>query len=78
MDICAIYNKVQEHYSSVVTGNKKHDEKQIATALGYSAAELDSIPTASNLGLACGYQLAIASLKEVTASICHTTSVAMS
>ncbi|HOT98747.1 MAG TPA: arsenite methyltransferase [bacterium] len=39
------------------------NEKQISAQLGYSEAELSSVPVGSNLGLGCGNPQAIAALK---------------
>ena len=69
MDNTAIYDKVQEHYSSIVKGNKTDNEIQIAQALGYAADDLDNIPADANLGVSCGNPLAIATLAEVISNI---------
>ena len=38
--------------------------QDISKAMGYSEAELDSVPEGANLGLGCGNPVALASLKE--------------
>jgi arsenite methyltransferase len=38
--------------------------KEISKGIGYSEAELDSVPDGANLGLGCGNPVALASLKE--------------
>ncbi|KAF2032825.1 putative ubiE/COQ5 methyltransferase [Setomelanomma holmii] len=63
MDSTAIYNHVAERYSATARGDTStHHVKIVAQAFGYSAEELASIPSESNLGLGCGNPLALASL----------------
>ncbi len=38
--------------------------KEISKGIGYSEAEMDSVPDGANLGLGCGNPVALASLKE--------------
>jgi arsenite methyltransferase len=65
MDSTTIYNHVHDRYSATACSEAatKHVET-VAQAFGYSAADLASIPSASNLGLSCGNPLALAGLKE--------------
>ncbi|KAF2848581.1 arsenite methyltransferase [Plenodomus tracheiphilus IPT5] len=65
MDPDSIYDQVHARYSaSALSATSPNHAKAIAQAFGYSAEELCSIPTASNLGLSCGNPLAIASLQD--------------
>jgi hypothetical protein len=41
------------------------DSKMVAQAFGYTAEELQSIPTESHMGLSCGNPVAAAHIKEV-------------
>ncbi|KAF2675884.1 putative ubiE/COQ5 methyltransferase [Lentithecium fluviatile CBS 122367] len=65
MDPTTIYTKVSERYSAsaLASSNPKYSEA-VASAFGYSAEDLASIPADSNLGLSCGNPLALAGLKE--------------
>jgi arsenite methyltransferase len=63
----SIEQVVQEKYGSVATrGLSSNDAgvKAIATAFGYSADQLASIPAEANMGLSCGNPTAFASLRE--------------
>ena len=65
MDSTAIYSHVHDRYSATARSDAAEDHvKNVAQAFGYSAEELASIPSDSNLGLSCGNPLALASLKE--------------
>jgi arsenite methyltransferase len=65
MDAHSIYNNVHTRYSATAnTSSPNQHASSVARAFGYSAEELASIPTDSNLGLSCGNPLALASLKE--------------
>ena len=58
---------VQEKYGNVATrglSSKDTGVKAIATAFGYSADQLASIPAEANMGLSCGNPTAFASLRE--------------
>jgi arsenite methyltransferase len=50
--------------SSCCNTNNATSAKDISKSIGYSDAELDSVPEGANLGLGCGNPLASASLKE--------------
>ena len=68
-----VHEAVQEHYGQIAeTGSSccgssccggGGDQDALAQALGYSAAELASIPEGANLGLSCGNPTALASLE---------------
>jgi arsenite methyltransferase len=65
MDSTTIYSHVHSRYSATARNNATTDHvKIVAQAFGYSAEDLASIPSASNLGLSCGNPLALASLKQ--------------
>jgi arsenite methyltransferase len=65
MDSTTIYNHVHTRYSATARTDSPTDHVQtVARAFGYSAEDLASIPSASNLGLSCGNPLALASLKQ--------------
>ncbi|KAK0223749.1 S-adenosyl-L-methionine-dependent methyltransferase [Armillaria fumosa] len=70
MEIANIYRAVEEHYSSHASTAPSSqtedivDNDRVASAFGYTAEELSTIPVNSNLGLSCGNPLAIANLKE--------------
>jgi arsenite methyltransferase len=65
MDSTTIYGHVSDRYSATARSNNANDHvKAVAQAFGYSAEELASIPSDSNLGLSCGNPLALASLKD--------------
>ena len=58
---------VQEKYGNVATrglSSKDAGVSAIATAFGYSAEQLASIPAEANMGLSCGNPTAFASLRE--------------
>lgn len=70
-----IHNYVRDAYSQIASSKKssccssntsccgiENPEKQ-ATDLGYTEAELSSLPEGTNMGLSCGNPTAIASLK---------------
>lgn len=44
--------------------NQPSEIENISKKIGYSDEEIDSVPERANLGLGCGYPLALASLKE--------------
>ncbi|KAH7406623.1 arsenite methyltransferase [Phaeosphaeria sp. MPI-PUGE-AT-0046c] len=65
MDSTSIYSHVHGRYSATARSGAVGDHvKNVAQAFGYSAEELASIPSDSNLGLSCGNPLALASLKQ--------------
>jgi arsenite methyltransferase len=61
--------QVEAFYSSCAASSVLPDKvaynDRVASAFGYSAEELQSIPDKANLGLSCGNPLAIANLKKV-------------
>ena len=65
MDSTTIYTQVHSRYGATAraTPSSKYADT-VAQAFGYSAEELASIPSDSNLGLSCGNPLALASLKD--------------
>lgn len=65
MDSTTIYSHVHDRYSATARSDAAENHvKNVAQAFGYSAEELASIPSDSNLGLSCGNPLALASLRE--------------
>jgi arsenite methyltransferase len=65
MDSQEITSTVHKHYSTLAnTPSSTNYSEAVASAFGYSSAELASIPAASNLGLSCGNPVAIAKLKQ--------------
>jgi len=65
MDTATIYSAVTSRYSaSALAPTNPTYSNTVAQAFGYSAEDLASIPTESNLGLSCGNPLALANLKE--------------
>ncbi|KAH7355695.1 putative ubiE/COQ5 methyltransferase [Pyrenochaeta sp. MPI-SDFR-AT-0127] len=65
MDSTTIYENVRARYSATARAETSPSHaKVVAQAFGYSAEELASIPSDSNLGLSCGNPIALASLKE--------------
>lgn len=68
MDAASVYQTVNLKYSSVASrahgdAAQKDRSAQIASSFGYSADELASLPTGTNLGLSCGNPLATANLQ---------------
>ncbi|CAO2649739.1 Nn.00g010310.m01.CDS01 [Neocucurbitaria sp. VM-36] len=65
MDPTTVYTQVHSRYSATAeaTPSSQH-VTTVAEAFGYSAEDLASIPSGSNLGLSCGNPLALANLKE--------------
>ena len=65
----SITSQVEAFYSSCATSSILPDKSaynnRVATAFGYSAEELQSIPENAKLGLSCGNPLSMANLKEV-------------
>jgi SAM-dependent methyltransferase len=73
-----VKKNVREHYGRVARkeqsccGNKgsssccdgTQDAREASRNIGYSEAEMDSVPEGANLGLGCGNPTALASLKE--------------
>lgn len=59
---------VKERYGKAALGERGYccagELVQIAHAIGYSSAELNSVPEGANLGLGCGNPVAVASLRE--------------
>ena len=65
LDQKAIYNSVQKHYgSAAIDRNDKSYGHDVASAFGYSPADLAAAPSESNLGLSCGNPFVIANLRE--------------
>jgi arsenite methyltransferase len=61
-----LQDAVKKKYGEVGAGTLDNDHagvRQVAEAFGYSAAELDAIPSGANVGLSCGNPTAFASLK---------------
>ncbi|KIW98683.1 uncharacterized protein Z519_00344 [Cladophialophora bantiana CBS 173.52] len=68
MDAATIYQTVNTRYSKVASQADESDAQaskstQIAASFGYSAEDLASLPTGTNLGLSCGNPLATANLQ---------------
>ncbi|MCA8969799.1 MAG: arsenite methyltransferase [Planctomycetes bacterium] len=62
-----IKRAVREGYGNVARAGLSSEQdsmQSIASAFGYSAEELASIPAAANMGLSCGNPTAMASLRE--------------
>src|SRR5579859_4043331 len=62
-----ITQAVQSKYGSVATSGLSSDQAgvhAVASAFGYSAEELASIPAQANMGLSCGNPTALANLKS--------------
>jgi len=62
----SLQEAVKKKYGEVGAGALDNDHagvRQVAEAFGYSADELDAIPTGANVGLSCGNPTAFASLK---------------
>src|SRR5688572_769889 len=62
----SLQEAVKKKYGEVGAGTLDNDHagvRQVAEAFGYSADELDAIPTGANVGLSCGNPTAFASLK---------------
>jgi len=58
---------VRDQYAEVARGELSNDSasvRSIASAFGYSAAELNQLPAEANMGLSCGNPLALASIRE--------------
>ena len=65
-DPSSLQEAVRKKYGAVAAGTLDNDHegvRQIAEAFGYSADELDAIPTGANVGLSCGNPTAFASLR---------------
>ena len=45
-------------------GSSPEDSTKLASALGYSAEELQALPDGANMGLSCGNPAALAALRE--------------
>ena len=60
------YNAVQCCYGNIAKNTTQDDSQgKIATAFGYSASDLASLPEKTNLGVSCGNPVAYANMKEV-------------
>src|ERR1043165_10267050 len=58
---------VKSRYSAVAGSHLSSEDegvRAVAEAFGYSAEELQSIPTEANMGLSCGNPTAMAHLRE--------------
>ncbi|TWT74278.1 arsenite methyltransferase [Allorhodopirellula solitaria] len=58
---------VQDQYAAVARSGLNNDSdavRSIASAFGYSADDLKSLPTQANMGVSCGNPLATAGLRE--------------
>ncbi|KAF2811963.1 ubiE/COQ5 methyltransferase [Mytilinidion resinicola] len=62
MDPQTIHTAVQSRYGTAALSPTSPNSTSIATAFGYTPAELSSIPSDANLGLSCGNPLALAAL----------------
>lgn len=59
---------VQAQYGSYAAAQTENDaayNERVASAFGYTAEDLVSIPQNANLGVSCGNPIAMAGLKEV-------------
>ena len=68
------YNAVQSCYGKIAKNTTQDDsQEKIATAFGYSANDLASLPEKTNLGVSCGNPVAYANMKEVCEILttCH-------
>ena len=64
LDWDSIHKNVQTHYGSAAAkGSDASYSSAVASAFGYSADELMSAPSESNLGLSCGNPFAMAKLR---------------
>jgi arsenite methyltransferase len=64
------YEYVQSRYGDIakqtsITTTQDNKEEEIATAFGYTAKDLCSLPDKANLGLSCGNPVAYANIKQV-------------
>ncbi|GEM_PF-3373151 len=62
-----IIDDVREQYAGVARGDLNNDTgavRSIASAFGYSEAELSLLPAEANMGLSCGNPTALAALRE--------------
>lgn len=65
MDSATIYAHVNERYGETARAKSNPNyANSVASAFGYSAEDLASIPQEANLGVSCGNPLALANLKE--------------
>jgi arsenite methyltransferase len=62
----SVIKAVHDQYAAVARSGLSNDSsavRSVASAFGYSEAELASLPAEANMGLSCGNPLALASLK---------------
>src|SRR5687767_11905560 len=62
-----ILNAVQDQYGVIARSplsNESDAVQSIASAFGYSAEDLASLPPQANMGLSCGNPVALAGLRE--------------
>ena len=62
-----IIDDVRDQYAGVARGELNNDTgavRNIASAFGYSEAELNLLPAEANMGLSCGNPTALAALRE--------------
>ncbi len=62
-----IIDDVRDQYAGVAKGTLTNDSiavRSIASAFGYSEAELNQLPVEANMGLSCGNPLALAGIRE--------------
>ncbi len=62
-----IIDDVRDQYAGVAKGTLTNDStavRSIASAFGYSEAELNQLPAEANMGLSCGNPLALAGIRE--------------
>lgn len=62
-----IIDDVLDQYAGVAKGTLTNDStavRSIASAFGYSEAELNQLPAEANMGLSCGNPLALAGIRE--------------
>jgi SAM-dependent methyltransferase len=62
-----IIDDVRDQYADVAQGSLSNDSssvRSIASAFGYSEAELNQLPSEANMGLSCGNPLALAGIRD--------------
>lgn len=67
MTVRKIIDDVRDQYAGVARGELNNDTgavRNIASAFGYSEAELSLLPAEANMGLSCGNPTALAALRE--------------
>jgi len=64
LSCCGTESKKTEFSTSCGCGQENLSPDHVSTLLGYSKADLESVPEGTNLGLGCGNPKAIAGIKE--------------